>query len=933
MNNARPASRRIANSEAMNADQLLQSFTQALFLGVFLVAVVRAVRRPLRANVDTALLFGAAVVSIGLTWVQQLGVAAYWAPGAAGALGMSLPYLLLRLLDDFVGVPRALLRLAEVGLACAVLVLFVAEPPLPGWLTVFLVTYFFGFEAYAAVRFLAGARRSAGVTRRRFEAVAAGSCFLALAVLVAGLLAFAPTLAGVWKGLLLVSEVASGIGYAIGFAPPLLLRRAWQEPEVRAFFRSVARLPQLRATGSIVQTLEAGVSAAIGAPHTSIGLWDAAQQVLRFYTRDPNAVTMRVSEQPATTSIISRVFANQVPVFTFDAAREDPPNADAYRAAGAIAVIAVPISVGETRLGVLAAFGPRAFVFAEDDLELVQILANEVALALGYARELVERERVEAEVAERRRAEAALRESEARKAAVIETALDPIISIDHDGRIQEFNPAAERVFACRRSEVMERDFAETIFPPAVRVRYQQHLASQVQAADKTALNQRLEFTAWRADHSEFPIELALVILPSDGPPLLTAFIRDLSERTSARLMQRHLAAIVESSQDAIIGETIDGIVTTWNPGAERLYGYSVSEIVGRPVSRLTPPELSDEVPVLLERLRRGERIQLETIRLTKDARRVDVSLSLSPIEDSDGNIVGAATIARDITGRKRSEMLIRALNADLERRVRDRTAQLEEAVKELEAFSYSVSHDLRAPLRAVNGFSRILLEEYATQLAPEAQGYLRMVGDNAQQMGRLIDDLLAFSRLGRQPLRTQRVSPAEVVRSALDELAPEQEGRRVDIVLGELASCQADPVLLRQVFVNLLSNALKFTRRRDLARVEIGWRELDGAVTYFVKDNGAGFDMRYAHKLFGVFQRLHRAEDYDGTGVGLAIVNRIVHRHGGRAWAESAPDAGATFFFTLSGAAATGSNGQMDSPDEDAQTLEGRTSDGGARAA
>jgi light-regulated signal transduction histidine kinase (bacteriophytochrome) len=280
-----------------------------------------------------------------------------------------------------------------------------------------------------------------------------------------------------------------------------------------------------------------------------------------------------------------------------------------------------------------------------------------------------------------------------------------------------------------------------------------------------------------------------------------------------------------------------------------------------------------------------------------------------------------------------SEALIRTLNNDLERRVLERTAQLEDAVKELEAFSYSVSHDLRAPLRAVNGFSRILLEEYAPQLAPDAQGYLRMVGDNAQQMGRLIDDLLAFSRLGRQPLRTQRVLPVEVVRGALDELAPEQEGRHVEIVLGELAACQADAVLLRQVYVNLLSNALKFTRRRDTARIEIDSRKVDGEVTYFVKDNGAGFDMRYADKLFGVFQRLHRAEDYDGTGVGLAIVNRIVHRHGGRVWAEASPDQGATFFFTLSAAEAEASEGQSEGSWTGTETLERRMSDDGARAA
>jgi hypothetical protein len=242
----------------MNADQLLQWLTQALFVGVFLVAAARAAHRRMRANVDTALLFGAAALSIALTWVQELGVAPNWMTAAAGALGMALPYLLLRLLDDFVGVPRALLRLAEAGLACAILMLFVFEPPQPGWFTVFLVAYFFGLEVYASLRFLVGARRSSGVTRRRLQAVAAGSAFLGLTVLIVGLQVFAPMLAGVWTGLFLALELASGIGYAIGFAPPLLLRRAWQEPEVRAFFHSVARLRLLRDTRSIVQILKLG---------------------------------------------------------------------------------------------------------------------------------------------------------------------------------------------------------------------------------------------------------------------------------------------------------------------------------------------------------------------------------------------------------------------------------------------------------------------------------------------------------------------------------------------------------------------------------------------------------------------------------------------------------------------------------------------------
>lgn len=246
---------------------------------------------------------------------------------------------------------------------------------------------------------------------------------------------------------------------------------------------------------------------------------------------------------------------------------------------------------------------------------------------------------------------------------------------------------------------------------------------------------------------------------------------------------------------------------------------------------------------------------------------------------------------------------VRDSQHNLENKVKQRTAELEAVNNELEAFSYSVSHDLRAPLRAINGFSRILLDSYS-QMPDDAKRYLGLVCNNAEQMGRLIDDLLAFSRLSRQQIKKQQVSPEEVVRQVLDELQHERQGRDIEITIAGLPEVQADKSLLKQVYTNLISNALKYTRGKDKAKIEIGFmpdKEHDGVAVYYVKDNGTGFDMKYANKLFGVFQRLHRAEEFEGTGVGLAIVHRIIHRHNGRIWFEAEVDKGATFYFTLQG--------------------------------
>jgi light-regulated signal transduction histidine kinase (bacteriophytochrome) len=247
--------------------------------------------------------------------------------------------------------------------------------------------------------------------------------------------------------------------------------------------------------------------------------------------------------------------------------------------------------------------------------------------------------------------------------------------------------------------------------------------------------------------------------------------------------------------------------------------------------------------------------------------------------------------------------------AQLEVLVEERTVQLEAANKESEAFSYTVAHDLRAPLRHISGFSKILKDTYSASLDATAQDYLRFVCDGAKNMGRLIDDLLAMGRISRQELVPRPTDLNLLVGGAVANLQQEYEGRNIDWRIGKLPSVECDPTLVKQVFTNLLSNAVKYTRLREKASIEVGRIMTDGAPTIFVRDNGAGFDQRYAHKLFGVFQRLHSAETYEGTGVGLATAQRIVLRHGGRIWAEAEVDKGATFFFTLAASCQGSGNG------------------------
>ena len=298
-------------------------------------------------------------------------------------------------------------------------------------------------------------------------------------------------------------------------------------------------------------------------------------------------------------------------------------------------------------------------------------------------------------------------------------------------------------------------------------------------------------------------------------------------------------------------------------------------------------------------IRRGETWRGEIRNRAKDGTFYWVDTSIVPFLDKHGKPQQYVSVRTDITMRKQLELSVEQLNRELEGRVKERTEQLEAANQELEAFSYSVSHDLRAPLRAINGFAEMLNTAAGHRLDASSKHYLARIRAGGIQLGNLIDDLLLFARLGRQALHMRLIDSNVLVASVLEEAAPLVTERSLDLRVEDLLPCWGDWPLLRQVWVNLISNAIKYTRTRENTKVTIGSTVSAGRVTYFVKDNGVGFNMRYADKLFGVFQRLHPVDQFEGTGVGLAIAHRIISKHRGKIWAEGAEGLGATFYFTI----------------------------------
>ncbi|HUO35672.1 MAG TPA: PAS domain S-box protein, partial [Candidatus Acidoferrum sp.] len=498
------------------------------------------------------------------------------------------------------------------------------------------------------------------------------------------------------------------------------------------------------------------------------------------------------------------------------------------------------------------------------------------------------------------------------------------------GQIQLVNAQTEKLFGYERRELIGKP-VETLIPPRYHANHVSHRERYGAASRPRAMGAGLVLYGRRKDGTEFPVEVSLSPLDTEEGVLVCSAIRDVTDR---RRIQDELAhanetlelrvaertrelataheAILHSHERLDLAQKVASIGVfdydlesesgAWSPGMFEIYGLPLSD--GKITREFWQSLMLPESMAVANREFDQQAATTGNINIEFQIRRPDGEIrwiasrgKLFP--NPAGRKVRLVGVNADVTDTKQREIEARSMAAVLERRVEERTAELKIANKELESFSYSVSHDLRAPLRHMDGFARILKDEFGACLPQEGLRYLDRIVYAANQMGRLVDDLLALSRIGRKELARQQVPLGDIAVEVQRELAADVHERRIEWKIGELPVAHCDPGLLRIVFSNLLANAVKFTRRCPVAVIEVGVCTEAEQEAIFVRDNGVGFDAKYADKLFGVFQRLHREDEFEGTGVGLATVQRIIHRHGGEIHAASQPGVATTFLFTL----------------------------------
>lgn len=487
-------------------------------------------------------------------------------------------------------------------------------------------------------------------------------------------------------------------------------------------------------------------------------------------------------------------------------------------------------------------------------------------------------------------------------AAIVENSDDAIIGKSLDGLVTSWNGAAERIFGYSAREMIDQSILR-IIPP------ERH-EEEGRILQRLRRGERVEhYETERLTKSGRTIQVSLTSSPirdQQGNIVGASKIaRDITVQKAAARASQLLAAIVDSSDDAIASKRLDGTVTSWNKGAERLFGYTAEEMIGQPITRLFPEDRLNEEPQIIKRIASGERVEhFETIRKRKDGSLIDVSLTISPVKDSQGRIIGASKIARNITAQKQLEKALEAARDELEARVKERTASLQETTEQLETFCYTVAHDLRSPLRAQQAYANALIEDYSARLDADGVQYAQRILRNAERLDTLVNDLLSYSRLSRGELKFENASLERIVADVTKHLADDIAKSGAVINVGPLHSVVAYAPTLNLIVTNLISNALKFVKPGQAPIVNVRSEASDGAVKLWVEDNGIGIHPDGLNKIFGVFQRLHPVDKYPGTGIGLAIVQKGAERMGGSAGAESKLGEGSRFWVKLPAAPA-----------------------------
>jgi PAS domain S-box-containing protein len=497
-----------------------------------------------------------------------------------------------------------------------------------------------------------------------------------------------------------------------------------------------------------------------------------------------------------------------------------------------------------------------------------------------------------------KQAENELRESKDRYRNLIENSPYPII-VHCDQRIVLANSQAIKTMAGQaREDFIGRSIWDFVHKNSLAT-----VQDRVRKIyDNRSSVQILEEKFVRFDQTIIDVEVAASFVEYRGKPASQVIFRDISNQKKVELARMKsealFRAITETAEDAIFCKDRELRYTLVNPSTERFFQSSARDIMGKTAADFLEPEITAEIHRCDHQVLMGEIVNLIRT-FSFYGHRKTFHVIQVPLRDADNGVSGLCGIVRDITPQKEAEEALSQLNAELEQRVLQRTVQLENANKELQAFSYSVSHDLRAPLRAINGFAQIILEDYGEKLDEEGIRLLGVIRQNTKKMGDLINDLLVFSRLGQTELQFSPLDMNQIVRESFEEIVQYNPNRQIELQLSPLPMAYGDHAMIRQVFANLLSNAAKFTRPRKQAIIEVKGHQFGEEFVFSVHDNGVGFDRRFAARLFEVFERLHPPEEFEGTGIGLSLVRRIIHRHGGVVRGESELGQGATFFFTL----------------------------------